>query len=287
MNGESFNRAPGNYRPSLKNILTFEVEDRFHVENPDMEPLEVRSRIIPLLMHLLDLLDGQKAQATFFVLGWVARKFPEVVALIDTRGHEVASHGLSHGDIRHMPTNKFQDELQRSRAIIEEIIGKPVQGYKAATSNLGREHLALYRVIADAGYTYDCSMYADSPRIESQRPFAISTLSNKTVTVIPQSSTRILGVSIRFGENVRTLPSWLGFKTMKKLNDKGQKAMLNMKLWELDAYHPRSTGQEYFNYSEYGNLSLGEDKLRRLLEFFDFSSCSEALKHQDSRIPQA
>jgi len=85
------------------------------VENPDIEPADVRSRIIPLIMHLLDLLDDQKAKATFFVLGWVARKFPEVVALIDSRGNEIASHGFTHGDIRRMPIERFKTELVRSR----------------------------------------------------------------------------------------------------------------------------------------------------------------------------
>ncbi len=111
----SFNTSLGVYRPILDNILTFEVEDRFHVENPDMELPDARSRIIPLIMHLLDMLDDQKARATFFVLGWVARKFPEVVALIDSRGNEVASHGFTHGDIRRMSPEEFRNELVRSK----------------------------------------------------------------------------------------------------------------------------------------------------------------------------
>jgi len=277
---------PGVYRPTMDNILTFEIEDRFHVDNPDMEPLEARSRIIPLLIHLLDLLDEQKANATFFILGWVARKFPEVVALVDSRGFEVASHGFTHGDVRQMPLDKFRSELERSKAQLEEIIGKPVRGYKAASPYLSHDHLTHYRVMAEAGYAYDCSMVAEGPRMGSQKPFSISANDDRSVMVIPQSTSRKLGVKLRFGENVRTLPGWLGIRIIKNLNDKGLPAMINMKLWELDVYHPRTASQEYLHYSEYGNLSLGEEKLRRLLEYFRFSSCSDALEHWQKQVPQ-
>ncbi len=206
MSPKSLKRAPDYYRPVLDNMLTFEIEDRFHVENPDMEPPDARSRIIPLLIHLLDTLDKQKAHATFFILGWVARKFPEVVALIDSRGNEVASHGFTHGDIRKMPSDKIKSELERSREILEDIIGKPVYGYKATCPYLSRDNLSLYRLIAEAGYRYDSSLLADSPRMESLKPFPITISDGRSIIAIPQSARRKLGVVFRFGENIRILP---------------------------------------------------------------------------------
>jgi polysaccharide deacetylase family protein (PEP-CTERM system associated) len=277
VNKRSFDRASGVYRPIRNNMLTFEIEDRFHVEHPDIEPLEARSRIIPLLIHLLDLLDSQKAHATFFILGWVARKFPEVVALIDSRGNEVASHGFTHGDVRKMPLEKFRNELERSRNLLEGIINKPVYGYRAASPSLCRDQLSYYRVIAEAGYRYDASLNADSPRMESLKPFPIDAGDGRSITVIPHSERRKWGIVIRFGENLRVLPGWFGLNSIKRLNEKGYPAMINMKLWEFDVHQPRSAGMEYFRFSDYGNLSLAEDKLTSLLETFRFSSCAEVL----------
>ena len=155
---DSFSENPVAGPVGVKNMLSFEVEDIFHAESHDIESIETKSRIIPNLIHLLDHLDEQKATATFFVLGPVAQKFPEVVALIDARGHEVASHGWSHGDIRKMSPEKLIGELQRSKTILEDILQKPVFGFKAASGYSGGEHLSIYRHVAAAGYRYDCSL---------------------------------------------------------------------------------------------------------------------------------
>jgi len=280
----SINHSLSLYRPILDNILTFEVEDRFHVDIPDHEPVDARSRIIPLLIHLLDLLDSQKARATFFVLGWVARKFPEVVTLIDARGHEVASHGFSHSDVRSMPPSQFETELWRSRSLLEETLQKPVCGFKAAAASLGRDHLHYYKVIAEAGYRYDCSFLPANFRPESMRPFPVQTESGKSLFAIPQTVRRQMGVMIRVGENIRVLPGWYGLSSIKRLNDAGLPVMINMKLWELDTHHPRSAGKEVFKYSEFGNLSLAEEKLRRILEYFRFTTCSEILKTIENHL---
>ncbi len=281
MSEESSFPYPGFYKPTIENILTFEIEDRFHVESPDIEPLELRSRIIPLLIRLLDLLDNQKAHATFFVLGWVARKFPEVVALIESRGNEVASHGFTHGDVRKMQPAKFKSELERSKEMLENIIGKQVYGYKAASPYLCRDQLAYYRLIAEAGYDYDASLHADSPRMETRGPFPITVGEGRSIMAIPQSSRRKWGVVFRFGENIRILPGWFGYNSIKSLNKKGYPAMINMRLWEFDVHQLRPVGMDYLRFTKFGNLSLAEDKLVRLLEMFRFSSCAHVLGFED------
>jgi len=278
VSGGSLKQFRGTHGPAIANILTFEVEDRFHVDYPELEQVDIKSRIIPLLLRLLDILDQQKANATFFVLGWVARKFPEVVTLIDARGHEVASHGFSHADSRTMPKAQFETELWRSKALLEETLRKPVHGFKAAAPYLGRNHLHYYKIIAEAGYLYDCSFLPENSRMESKKPFLVSTDSGKAIWAIPQTTRRQMGVMIRIGENMRVLPGWFGLSSIERLNDAGFAAMVNMKLWELDYHHPRSTGKKVFRYSEFGNLNLAEEKLRRILEYFKFTSCLETMK---------
>lgn len=280
---DSFNTVLGAYQPIIDNMLTFEIEDRFHAEQPDMELPDARSRIIPLLIHLLDLLDNQKARATFFILGWVARRFPEVVALIDSRGNEVASHGFTHGDVRKMSPEKFKSELESSKAMLEDIIGKPVYGYKAASPYFNRDHLSHYRLIAEAGYRYDSSLLADSPRMESLKPFPIMLGDGSSIIAIPQSARRKWGVLFRFGENMRILPGWFGLNSIKNLNQKGYPAVINMKLWELDMHHPSATGMEYIKFRKFGNLSIAEEKLYRLLEYFRFSTCADILNIKEKK----
>ncbi len=266
----------------VKNILTFEVEDRFHEDSPYFEIEDRKSRIIPILIHLLDLLDDQKARATFFVLGWVAKKFPEVVALLDARGHEVASHGFSHGDIRKMTPEKFQNDLERSRVIIEDILKKPVAGFKASSEYFGSDNLALFGELADAGYKYDCSFFTDSLSGKTEAFTLVKTKNGKTIIALPQTAIRRFGITLRVGERLRLYPLWLTKWSIDYLNRRRIPAMLNLKLWELDHHQKRASNSDYLQYERYGNLNLVEAKLTRLLDIFEFTTCAEILQ-----IPEA
>jgi polysaccharide deacetylase family protein (PEP-CTERM system associated) len=262
----------------VKNILSFEVEDIFHAESHDVESIETKSRIIPNLIHLLDYLDEQKTTATFFVLGWVAQRFPEVVALIDARGHEVASHGWYHGDIRKMSSEKLVIELERSRAILEEILQRPVFGFKAAGEYYGKEYLSFYRQVAEAGYRYDCSLLSHGLPGKQNQPLTVGFKEGGSIIAVPQSTVRKLGVSLQFSERLRLFPGWFVKRAIHSLNRRGYSAMINMKLWELDHHQRRPPSADYVNYSRYGNLNLAEEKLMRLLDIFEFASCAEVLK---------
>ncbi len=277
MISNSYNQDSIGGYAGVKNILSFEVEDIFHVESHDIESIETKSRIIPNLIHLLDYLDEQKAIATFFVLGWVAKRFPEVVALIDTRGHEVASHGWYHSDIRKMSSEKLVIELERSRTILEEILQKPVFGFKAAGEYFGKEYLSLYRQVAEAGYRYDCSLFSHGLPAEQNQPLTVRFKEGGSIIAVPQSTVRKLGVSLQFSERLRLFPGWFVKRAIDSLNRRGLPAMINMKLWELDLPQRRPPSADYINYSRYGNLNLAEEKLMRLLDIFEFATCAEVL----------
>jgi polysaccharide deacetylase family protein (PEP-CTERM system associated) len=274
----SDNQASTGATAAVKNMLSFEVEDIFHAEGHDVESIEMKSRIIPNLIHLLDHLDEQKAVATFFVLGAVAKRFPEIVALMDARGHEVASHGWSHGDIRQMPPEKLVTELKRSRTILEDILQKPVYGFRAAAEYSGREYLSLYRRVAEAGYCYDCSPLSHPLPGRQNQPVTIGFKEGGSIIAVPPSVARKLGVSLRFSDRLRLFPGWFVRRAIHSLNRRGDPAMINMKLWELDHHQRRPPSADYVNYSRYGNLSLAEEKLMRLLDIFEFTSCAEVLK---------
>lgn len=248
------------------------------MESPDFELSDQRSRIIPNLIHLLDILDERKATATFFVLGWVARKFPEVLALIDTRGHEVASHGYSHGDITSMPREKLVDELRRSREIIEDIIKKPAYGYKAAGEYRVKLDPEILRLAAESGYRY---FFGPSIRAKSIRPNEPTTAAidgGKSIIIVPFSVIKKFGLSARFSEKSRVYPAWFIQRAIAGLNRRGQSAVINLKLWELDHNHRRPPGAAYTDFTSYGNLRLTEEKLKRLLDIFEFRSFYENLE---------
>lgn len=284
MMSNSYNEDSVGATVGVKNMLSFEVEDIFHAESHDIESIDTKSRIIPNLIHLLDHLDEQKTTATFFVLGWVAQKFPEVVALIDARGHEVASHGWSHGDIRKMPPEKLTVDLERSRTILEDILKKPVLGFKAAGEYSGGEHLSIYRHVAAAGYRYDCSLLSHGLPGKQNQPLTIRFEDGGSIIAVPQSMARKLGVSLRFSDRLRLFPGWFVKRAIHSLNRGGDPAMINMKLWELDYHQRRPPSADYINYSRYGNLNLAEEKLMRLLDIFEFASCAEVLKITEDNI---
>jgi hypothetical protein len=199
------------------------------------------------------------------------------VALIDSRGHEIASHGMSHVKIAGLGGEKLEYELIKSRELLEAIIKKKVMGFRAPDDHLNIGNLATYGAIAGAGYIYDCSFMGNGPRIESNRPFNLISEGNRNITVVPQSLRRELWFHIRFGEKARTLPSWFIMSSIEKLNGKGLAAMINMKLWEIDKHHPRPFNSDYLNFGTYGNLQFSLEKLQLLLEKYKFISCSEFL----------
>jgi len=262
----------------IGNILTFEIEDKFDSDNPSNEKAIKRSRIIPNLIHLLDFLDQEKAKATFFILGIVSETFPEVVALINSRGHEIASHGMSHNKIASLAPDKLEFELKRSKELLEAVIRKPVLGFRAADDYLNSKYLEIYGHIAGSGYDYDCSFLGRGPRIEINRPFMLTSSENKSIAVIPQSLRRALWFHIRFGEKTRAFPTWFIRSSIDGLNQNGLAAMINMKLWEIDRHHPRPINSDYWDYGTFGNIQFAEEKLRILLENYKFVSCSEYLE---------
>lgn len=261
----------------IKNILSIEVEDTFHADNPDYELDDVKSRIIPNLIYLLNILDSQKAKATFFVLGWVASRFPEIISLLDSRGHEVACHGFSHKDLLKIERSRATSEIRLSKEMIENVLSKRVMGFRGACQSLDKRHLHILNDIASAGYAYDCSTRAGAIAGKAFEPFDIEFKDGNFIKIIPQSAIGRFGVWLRFGEKLRLYPSWFTVRAINRLNRMGYPAMINMKLWELDKHQIRGVNADYIQYRRYGNLNIAEEKLSIILDAFEFTTCAEVL----------
>ncbi len=165
---------------TIQNALTVDVEDYFHVsafakninrKDWDNHPLRVEKNTC----RLLDLFDDAQVKATFFVLGWVADRVPQLVKEISARGHEVASHGYSHQLIYNQTPEVFREETIRSKKLLEDLSQQVVHGYRAASYSITRNSLWALDILAEAGFIYDSSIFPvyhdnygipDAPRFE-------------------------------------------------------------------------------------------------------------------------
>ncbi len=166
------------------NALTFDVEEYFHAEafagvvDPrDWATLE--SRVVGTTERILMLLEEARVAATFFVLGWVADRYPSLVRAIGRGGHEVASHGYGHQMITRLSRAEFAEDIRRGKGAVEDAAGTAVIGYRAPTFSVVRETLWSLDILAEAGFRYDSSIFPivhdrygipDAPRFPHQRP---------------------------------------------------------------------------------------------------------------------
>lgn len=148
----------------MLNAMTVDVEDYFHVaalasaiDRRDWDRLE--SRVERNTRRLLDLFAAHQLQATFFVLGWVAERHPQLVREIAAAGHEIASHGYSHQLIYRQQPDEFRQETQRAKALLEDQIQQPVLGYRAASYSITRQSLWALDILADLGFVWDSSIF--------------------------------------------------------------------------------------------------------------------------------
>jgi len=148
----------------MLNALTIDVEDYYHVSafesvipHRDWERFE--SRVERNTHRILDLLDQHKTKATFFVLGWVAERQPELIRAISELGHEVASHGYAHQRIDTQSPDQFREETRRSKRIIEDAIGEPIIGYRAASYSITAKTIWALDILREEGFLYDSSIF--------------------------------------------------------------------------------------------------------------------------------
>ncbi|HEX4629253.1 MAG TPA: polysaccharide deacetylase family protein [Gemmatimonadales bacterium] len=149
---------------TLTHVLSIDVEDWFQVENyaqaiPREQWPRCELRVADNVRRLLDLLGAADVRATFFVLGWLAARLPDLVRDIALAGHEIASHGWSHAPIWTLSERAFFDEVSRSRALLEDLSGQPVIGYRAPTFSVTRPTRWALQLLRRAGYRYDSSIF--------------------------------------------------------------------------------------------------------------------------------
>lgn len=276
------------------NLLTIDVEDWFHTSA--LEPYikrkqwsSLKSRLAVNLEHLLELFHDRQTKATFFILGWVAERYPQLVKDIAAAGHEIASHGWRHRLIYRLDPQTFQEYTRRSKQVLEAITGQEVLGYRATSFSVVKKTLWALDIIKEAGFRYDSSIFpighhdlygmASAPRY----PF----IHDNGLIEIPPSTIKVLGKNIPFagGGYFRLYPYLLTKKMITGVNREGHPAVIYLHPWELDPDCPKLSGLDRrTHFRQYVNLKKTAGRLKRLLADFQFGTISDYIGNSDLTI---
>jgi len=274
----------------MKNALTFDIEEYFHAEafahalRPEEWP-GLASRVVDTTERLLDILDYANTRATFFVLGWIAERYPALVQDIAGRGHEIACHGYGHHMIQRQSRLEFAKDLQQAKTAIEDAAGVAVIGYRAPTFSVVRETLWSLEVLWEAGFLYDSSIFPiahdrygipDAPRF----PHRVPITNGHGIAEFPLSTISVLGrrLPVAGGGYFRLLPYRVTRRAIQHLNDRErQPAIVYLHPWELDVHQPRVRVGWLSRFRHSVNTHSTEGKLRRLLSDFRFAPVRDIL----------
>jgi polysaccharide deacetylase family protein (PEP-CTERM system associated) len=233
-------------------VLTVDVEDYFSVCG-DAYYSDLRrwdglpSRVEATTTFLLEMLGEFGVRGTFFVLGWVARRFPSLVRRIGEAGQEIASHGMTHEPVAALARQRRIAELRDSRSLLEDLSGLAVRGFRAAAWSIPHPDSPVLEEVAEAGYLYDASMIAVPPmgrRDNPKRPVRVRWQSGRTIVEFPPPVGTYLGFPVPYGG------SWplrmVSFRALEKVwteqLESGAPCVWTLHPWEIDDSHPPMDG---------------------------------------------
>ena len=265
---------------AVRNAMTIDVEDYFqvsafapHISRESWPQRECR--VEGNIDRILAILEAGTAKGTFFTLGWIAERYPDMVRRIVAGGHELASHGYGHLRASDQSREQFMDDITSSKKILEDIGGQQVQGYRAPSFSIGPGTLWALDALQEAGYRYSSSIYPiahdhygmpDAPR------FAFHPNGAGGLLEVPITTVRIGQRNLPAGGGgyFRLLPYALSRGLMRRVNRQdGQPAIFYCHPWELDPGQPRLHGVGLkTRFRHYVNLHRMEARVRALTRDF-------------------
>lgn len=276
------------------NAFTVDVEDYFQVSAFDRDiPRSTwndrPSRVVESTHRILELLGRNQVRGTFFVLGYVARKFPGLVRQIHAAGHEVASHGFWHRLIYSQTPEQFRADLRQSKGVLEDAIGASVTSYRAPSFSITRRSLWALEVLVEEGFVSDSSVFPthhDRYGIPGAQP-TIHTLHTPSGPLVefPPSIARWgrLNLPVGGGGYFRLYPYSVSRMLLSRIVRHEQRPfMFYVHPWEVDPGQPRlGIGSRLSRFRHYVNLASTERKLERLVRDFPFGRMCDVL----ARVP--
>ena len=275
---------------SVQNAMTCDVEDYYQVENlaglvarEDWPAMD--SRLAANTDRVLELFADAGVRATFFVLGWCAEREPEVVRRVAEAGHEVASHGYAHRMIAEQTPEEFRADVRRAKALLEDIAGQPVAGYRAPTFSITERTRWAAGVLAEEGYRYDSSIFPirhDRYGIPTAPRFlhALESANGHQLVELPPTTVRLLGANLPVsgGGYLRLLPVRLVAAALRRVNREGHPAVVYFHPWELDPEQPRFPVRGLRRFRHYVGLARTAGKLRHLLRTLEFTTAGAVVE---------
>lgn len=270
-----------------RNVVSVDVEDYFHCEVFSGVVDRSRwdsyaSRVVPNTQRLLQLFADVNVRGTFFVLGWVAERYPGLVREIAAGGHELGCHSYWHRLIYQLDAAEFREDTRRAKDVIEQIAGQPVMGYRAPTYSVVQRSLWALEILCELGFTYDSSIFPihhdrygmpDAPRT----PFRFRTPAG-LLTEFPITTFRLAGHNMPVGGGgyLRLLPRLYTRFGLKRAQKEGVPVVIYTHPWEIDPDQPRLPGRLSSRLRHYTNLARMFDRFRSLLEAGNYTSFRES-----------
>ena len=273
---------------TVVNVMTVDVEDYFqvsaferYIDRSDWNTIQ--PRVERNVQRILALFDELNVTATFFTLGWVAERFPKLVRKIADDGHEVASHGWSHVRVTQQDPPSFRDDVTRTKALLEDVTGREIRGYRAASYSIGAANLWALDVLQETGHAYSSSIFPikhdlygmpDAPRF-GFRPH------NDNFVEFPVTTVKLGGRTFPFsgGGWFRLLPYALSRAATHRVNNIDREPVIfYFHPWEIDPGQPVQVGIDAkTRFRHYLNLNRMEDRLSQLCHDFSWGRMDEVL----------
>ena len=300
---------------TLCNYLTIDVEDYFQVsafenivtkDDWDTYP----SRVVQNTEKILSLLEENNVKATFFVLGWTAQKYPDLVKKISDQGHEIACHSYYHQLVYDLTPEEFREDTRQAKDILEQLTGKKILGYRAPSYSITKKSLWALEILHELGFLYDSSVFpiyhdrygipeaprfpflwdlnGDSPRINQPPNLQTNELINQhliqsadqpvnkssPLLELPISTSLIFGIKIPVsgGGYFRLFPYWFTKLTLRKINKQEKKPFVfYFHPWEIDPQQPHiDRAGVKSRFRHYLNIDKTKNRLEHLLQDFNF-----------------
>ncbi|HEX8873527.1 MAG TPA: XrtA system polysaccharide deacetylase [Nitrosospira sp.] len=266
----------------IRNAMTIDVEDYFqvsafssHIPRESWE--SIPCRVEHNIDRILALLDQEETKATFFTLGWIATRYPSMVKRIISSGHELASHGWAHHRVSDLSPDEFREDINRSKAVLEDIGGRAVLGYRAPSFSIDRNNQWALDLLEEAGYRYSSSIYPvrhDHYGIPDAPRFAYYPRGNRGLLELPITTMRLFRQNIPAGGGgyFRLWPYPVSKWFLKRLNRLEQRsAIFYFHPWEIDHQQPRQKDISMkTRFRHYYNLHRMEERIKALTRDFNW-----------------
>ncbi|MEA1957226.1 MAG: XrtA system polysaccharide deacetylase [Euryarchaeota archaeon] len=275
-----------NIKSGVTNILTIDIED-WYMDTDISTWDSYEDRVVQSAQKILEILDETNTKATFFVVGYVAEHFPELIEDIKDGGHEMGTHGYSHTSIKKQTPAEFEEDLLKSVRILEDITKEKIRGHRACEFSIVEETSWALDILKKNGLKYDSSVFPVKTHLYGAQdaplhPYHISSSNIKIgnpendFLELPLSVYRIpivhKNIPIAGGFYLRLFPYSFIKHAIRKINKMGQPVIFYIHPWEFDPKQPRIKELKWYHYYRLGST---ERKFKKLLKDFNFSLIME------------